>query len=799
MSDFEWHSEDDFDWDAPQTNPDPSPKRWQRIVIPLLLIILIAGAGYVVFTQLQGNVEEAVSETETDIRSSFDLFYEKASEGDIEVFNTLLSGRDREWTVAQQLLVGDVGLLNREAFRLKLVSEIPEIRAIDMEADLSAATITGTVEYAIPIGNGLTDTISLQLPTIFRRGETQWLYAPPLPEYWGEEESRTSSITDATMSTRDAAIIRELLADIDQLYLQLCHSDEVIACEVANRVEVVFSTDAHSLVELQRPALALDEALVLPTPTLVGLPTDGASYRALLAGYADHILTPLVADAVEYRCCSRAAIFRALMDQHLQDLGLVASELSAETYASALENIHSIPEANLNWDTTPLAELPHSERNQIRIWVDFLHDLFPTSIGLMQGRLNSFSTFNDFLSSMVATGDARVALGFDWRVDLFTEYRLYLIRNGTLVVKPPPIPFPEQDVLVACNDEGVTSFMRYDFQSEQWDTHLEASAVSETVRELSVYTLPTGDGLLLQSGNLATNGPLFDLTIYRDGFEPTSTHEQSGVPLAYFGHHSPDNNQLFVIVDPANNNSDSQFGLLDVNACTRDGLCEPTQIEGYPLWSADGKHIIAYDFAESTYLLTADGTVLTAIPTDQAAFWFDNETVGWSDEDRNIMQASIDPFAPQLFLAADKHAISERTVPPFVINGHLTDNILIASDDGGIMAFNPETFEQVAIEEDNDFFLSKVSPNGQFLATVGTFTPEGPEFKVITLATGDTRSYKIGEFQDIFGLPNWNADHEWLTSSSGGLLRLNAMNHPYSALFKTPSINCASAVWIAGE
>lgn len=367
MSNFEWHTEDnDATWESSGGGNDPAPRN-RRWPIWLLMAALVLVVGAIVARQLRATVASATGAIEQEIRTTHAILVEAAAEGDITLFNTLVSGRDRSWTSAQQQLVGSGGLFARGGLGLTAAGTAA-ITGVELTPDLSGAVVTASVPYEVPIGNGLTRTVTLQVPHSFRRGSPTWLYAPPDADYWGQPQSRATGLLSYTYPQRDAALVARLAADLAPAALAVCRG---LPCDTT--LSVAFVSDAQALVRLQQPALqgTGNSVLELPTPSLVGLPVDNDGYRALLAGYAGRVLPVLVAQAVGYQCCEQLAFFEALVQHQLVALGL-AAPLGPADYEAALSTLAPGEPTPAAWWQSNAGRLTPADRALALALIDYL-------------------------------------------------------------------------------------------------------------------------------------------------------------------------------------------------------------------------------------------------------------------------------------------------------------------------------------------------------------------------------------------------------------------------------------------
>lgn len=90
MSNFDWQAEDDAHWAESHEQSPQSTSKNLRFLLPIFTLAVMGLFGWVAWRQVNTTVDKAVESAEVSIQSSFDLFFAKVSEGDIEVVNSLL-------------------------------------------------------------------------------------------------------------------------------------------------------------------------------------------------------------------------------------------------------------------------------------------------------------------------------------------------------------------------------------------------------------------------------------------------------------------------------------------------------------------------------------------------------------------------------------------------------------------------------------------------------------------------------------------------------------------------------------
>src|SRR5690606_38055800 len=100
---FEWQTEEDHRWDeepAPPKPPKRGRRRWPWLVLATVLVV--GTAVFLLYNQINQRVEAATDDIEADLVASYAVLQQAAQNKDENLFNSLLSGRDPAWSLAQQ-------------------------------------------------------------------------------------------------------------------------------------------------------------------------------------------------------------------------------------------------------------------------------------------------------------------------------------------------------------------------------------------------------------------------------------------------------------------------------------------------------------------------------------------------------------------------------------------------------------------------------------------------------------------------------------------------------------------------
>ncbi len=431
MAKFEWQTEDEYGWEDEPQSAGNSPRPRRRSLMLLLFIGIVAIAGFIFYHQLQNTVTDATADVETEVATTVALFNSAGHKQDVNLLTAMLSGSDETWAQSWQVRAFEDSLLDRSGLGMTLISAEPAATNVVLSPDLNSAEITATIPYAIDIGNGLTTTVLLDQPALYRRGQTRWLRAPRDVAEWGDQRVREASFGLATYYARDEVVIDRLLSDIGLFYQRVCASASTALCGL-NGIRVRFEADyinpkTVSLSD-RLPLLSLTDSaeLHLPTPSLVGLPTDDTSYDALLAGYARLIAGKALAHSMQQQpvCCDQWLYFEALVEHLLVEHGLSASNINGGSYAAA-RSTATLSDFSFRYDNPSRFDI--NQRTSAYIFVTYMRETFPnmnTADLLLQLRENPEGI--DWLLHIGYAEEAESLHPVEWAELLFENYRTYL-------------------------------------------------------------------------------------------------------------------------------------------------------------------------------------------------------------------------------------------------------------------------------------------------------------------------------------------------------------------------------------
>jgi hypothetical protein len=292
----------------------------------LLLAVALA------YGRTQQQVAQVTDQLTAELQATHQLVTQTAVTPDDELLNTLLFP-NQPWRELQASLRAQSLFWNYASLSLWLdptaLTAAAET-AVHFSPDLQTAELTTTLPYITMDANEITSTLSLQHTAVYRRVNQQWLLAPPDDTFWGNEQTLTANHLMVRFPNRDAAIAQRLLADLAPAVEQMCQQLPICPPQQF-QVELKLSSQPRSLLRLNqnyqvRTLYNTQDGrileIILPTPTLVGLPLDDAGYQALRRGYAAQLLAHLISN-LDSNCCAFGPVPPSPFALYLQEQNLL--------------------------------------------------------------------------------------------------------------------------------------------------------------------------------------------------------------------------------------------------------------------------------------------------------------------------------------------------------------------------------------------------------------------------------------------------------------------------------------------
>jgi hypothetical protein len=359
QTEFEWQFSDDVRADeppgidapfavadqveSPPASIAPSARRGARrrlIAIGAIVALAVVVAGLL----LASRADEAAAPIKKNVLDAYNVMHYAVEQGDADLFESLLSPASYPFAQAQrELSFGLGGLFDRGSLGLNAAGQ-SIVADVALSADMKTATVLTDQPYTTRTATGAAETIRLRQTTAFRFDGRRWLLAPMDSTFWGDTTIEPGGRwLTVEAPERDRDIARNLAGDLGALLDKACGDDSNLGCPERLHLRLRFTTEPLSLAEMLRnswfgggPPRSTswlfqgtrdDEiAITLPTPTVVGLPLDGAGYQALLRSYATQLVHAVITvemDSLPDRGTDYYYVYRtAEIDRQLTRLGL---------------------------------------------------------------------------------------------------------------------------------------------------------------------------------------------------------------------------------------------------------------------------------------------------------------------------------------------------------------------------------------------------------------------------------------------------------------------------------------------
>ncbi|MCB0012862.1 MAG: hypothetical protein KDE34_13205 [Anaerolineales bacterium] len=650
---YDWHTDEEVSWSDEKPEPAGSPRpRWLWLSIPLVLLI----AGGLIYWQINRRVAATTARLQDDVLSSHQLVEQAVVKQDGELLTSLLSGREPAWTEAQQALL-DADFWQTGSFlgwRVRPVVDEPV--AITFDSEFREATVATAVKITL-LGDE-TREMTLTREQFYRQGETRWLLAPPPEDYWGNSRLIQNQFFSLTAPARDADFGRALANSVERRLDRLCQ-EFVAMCGVSEgRLAIELSTDPQTLLAVSsRPVFlsGTEGVILLPAPSLIGLPPAGPENPDLLSAYETYLMTAIVADWVDYDCCQHGLYFAAFNDLLLDGLGvpvLAANDLEFLLAAVADFAASAADPATLS----VLAELyaepwPSLRTDQWLVMTWALYwgqgsapilpsDLIDALLTLPQHNdfATWFSSLKDPLPLELDAADAEAG----W-------------------------PALAQDVAILCQEPAPAVYL-YSPISQQWQTLLAPPGQSAPGARLQ--PLPNQAGVYVSLPTVI-DGDVDWLTLLWQGSTMPVRFDNTlmPAPLLYTGRSDTTGQRLLVYQrDPDSGNLD--FAALDLAACTSEN-CALTPLAGIPVWSPDGTRTLVQ---QGAYLYAGDisGTPGERLYRGVFPFWLTADSYGFLRAVR-FSDATGALVAEMGVLVSENGAEAEERLGSFDLIAHIPE------------------------------------------------------------------------------------------------------------------------------
>ena len=695
--------------------------------------------------------------------------------------------------------------------------------------ELNAAELTTLQNYSLDIGNGLTQTVQLERVDVYRLGEDRWLWAPPENEFWGIRRRLEGQLLSVRYPARDEAIVHRMASDLEAKLVQLCAMPD-IGCPDDMRVRLTFSPEPDSLAQATFiNALTLDrerpgEAILLPTPSLLGLPQDEVGYQAIFRGYASQFLLITLNDLTGWECCENVPFYRAAVSHQLYELGV--GEWPLLNSAVSLPNNMSLLDGQTDWRAN-FPEMPtdFAQTPMPYVIIDFLSNELNFSSLQIATSLTAVENqqFSQWLAGLA---------GPDWpEAKLNQAFRDYMVKwqdESIAAVQP------ESGLMLLCQSTiGTESgFYYYDFSLEVPQL---VHPVDDNYGAHFFTGLPDGSGVAAiglvadrqpETYLLLRDGERIDVTW--DNVEGVTSRPPVAIPT------TTDPNGRYLLWTVTQGYATGTFyALTDLEACQSGSGCEAIPVGGYPVWSPDSEQLVSLTTTNPWWseglsnglMLLRDeptGEVINSPGFGSSIFWLDNEQFGYLIQFQNGQQqlvlADNDLARPEILTDNESlRLLFPERERPSSLRIQLAQPIPTNPDVYFILAqasLSPGSPAYMLLYDRVQDVITLLTPLGGTVASVGNGVRSSPDgrFLQITLAMEDAEGIQL-YLQDssspriyaarLLGdtpfprhfYASWSADGDWLAVPELGAIRL-WHNGWDERLLTFADLSCANAAWV---
>ncbi|MCP4418501.1 MAG: hypothetical protein GY805_17930 [Chloroflexi bacterium] len=660
---FDWQTDEDNNWNDREWRGKPetavsSPPPWRNI---LLIVILLAISSTLIYQQVNKRLVAATTAVESDIFATHNLISKAAANNDAVLGKAVLSGRDFGWSRVQADLLSQGLFYEHAGLNLMLPEETAAFAPLSREderfielaldPDLRGAELTYARDFVALTDDGI-ETVTLQQTAVYRQGESRWLLAPPLEQFWGEWQTLELDNLTTIYPMRDEELLFQLSNDLQTLLAETCDALPNLDCAPDPPIQIRFDINPESLLETADLANLYDGnlRLNLPTPSLVGLPIDNDGYEALRQAYAVTLISALIGQSVGYDCCHHAPMFQAILTYQLSELGLAIWPVNAETQAALANSGVHTEMLYPYWNSDDFSLIYDEESQRLFGFVDFLlkeYASHETSLAILE-QVNDVQEYQSWLRRMSGE-DINVPFGLNDTIS--RNWWFYaMTQTEETTVSNQSISLPAQDLQISCIGNGFTSFdsdspetelHRYQFANDSWSEEFFYSGLA------FFNSLPQDDGIILQLVEVSETQQ-WQTLLWRNGTGVEMSDEENALSIS-LGQVDPNGRYLLYYTGRTTNISGGEAlpisRLVDIDSCL-DGSCSSIEIKTTPYWSPNGQQTLLSNlhlFSSAHYVVDGRIVMLNPENTDDATQLLLSDTLGNLDESVEVGEG-LAPF-----------------------------------------------------------------------------------------------------------------------------------------------------------
>jgi hypothetical protein len=783
LTDFDWQADEEtvVDDNRLALSETTARQRWSWGLFIMLLVL-----GPAVYGGLRWHTRQQTETIVKDILVSHNLVQMAVAGEDIEQLNLVLSGRELNWQEAQQRLLMTGDFANRPTFGLHALTASAQ-PTVTLSPDLQEAFVVYDQPYEQSEGN----QVLLQQTAVYRQGSSGWLLSPPLEEFWRAIVITTTSYFTLTYPQRDEALALSLGRELDNFVVTFLCGNSTECFPPTLKLLLHFSPNPQSLAEIADSTswLREDGSIILPTPTLVGLPIDEAGYQALYRGYATRILTAVFSRVSGYKCCQHGLMLSALLAKQASEFGLQPWPLTAAEYRQLL---------NVSFTSEDHEELLTLDLDTPERWLQALAlvDFLIAETEMPTLRLG-------FELLRPGTLSLEISLPQLLREDDFINRWLAFIYQQAGYEQPAsPVNLPPA-IHAACSGAQGAVLVRYDVTTAVWS---QIATAPHLGRKTQIWSLPHSEGYLAFQEIWSQFEIEARMTLHYEDVDYILMRIAEPmfrpVPHYLFAGQTDPTGRYLLLFDQGPSRYLLRYFLVDFMNCSQ-GLCPTVVLFGRPVWSPSGDHLLLAerpspddnaDLETQLQRLTVmrgagNGQSLIAVGRGYNPHWLDNDHYLYMRLNEagmpEVIQASTADDLPQLWLeAADLLPDAPTSVRPSTLT--ISDIAIYSPQQAAILATAgaagvtasylflwqpPEG--PILVYQSNDPLTMSFAPNGLWLTAT---EPDG----LVTLIQTTTKTQQ--QFHSPQVTPDWTADGQWLLTGRENYLLLMMPDADYQQM-----------------
>lgn len=405
------------------------------------------------------------------------------------------------------------------------------------------------------------------------------------------------------------------------------------------------------------------------------------------------------------------------------------------------------------------------------------------------------------------------------------------------VQSPPPIPFPDQDILMSCQETNQPfSVWHYDLAMSTWtdvtNQFINVDGAFTIFDWANLTPMPNDNGAIFHADQLFSSEGDGRLYLWQDGDVTILLDDLpsiSWLPTNFILPSIQNNRYYFFYQPDPRESSNFVFHWLDLLTCPGPA-CKMQTGEWLPYWSPQDTQAILIqihgDGAPTIALSGKDGQPAAEIGNGWSPLWLDDITFAYLRPDPALDPTQLDfnnfktelvitelagtAVAPkssrvildsETLLAALPEAgpPSQLTMLSVFSNPTQPDNLFITAStlfDETIrqdyvfgLDRDSEAITVLGTIDNRQGFPLELHGDGRFLTT---FTSEG--YLIYDLNSQRTMTYPLTQF--VFPQVDWSANEQWLIVPEAGILRLVAPGSGYERPLFHGLVGCGTAVWV---